>query len=98
MAGLFLSRRRLAPHCGIGASLLEVGPGPSPRVKKCLSLFFVFLHCDIGLVVETFLVSHGLRFQRRIDRESVSGTLRKKRAFPLRLAGSSIVASEPSVF
>ena len=45
------------------------------EIKKCLSLFF--LHCDIGLVVETFLVSHGLRCQRRIDRELVSGTFKK---------------------
>ena len=43
MAGLFLSRRRLARQCGIGASLLEVGPGPSPRVKKCLSFFCIVI-------------------------------------------------------
>ena len=51
---------------------MEVGPGPSPRLKKCLSFFFA--HCDIGLVVETFLSSHGLRVQRRINREWASGT------------------------
>ena len=60
VAGLFLSRRRLAPQCGIGASLLEVGPGPSPRVQKCLSFF---LHCDIGLVVELFSSPTGYDFK-----------------------------------
>ena len=39
---------------------------------------FVFVfHCDIGLVAETFLISYGLPFQRRIDRELVSGTFKK---------------------
>ena len=42
------------------------------EIKKMF--VFVFFHCHIGLVVETILFSHGLRFQSRIDRELVSGT------------------------
>ena len=45
MAGLFPSRRRLAPQCEIGASALEVGPGS--EIKK-MSVFFFALCCWAG--------------------------------------------------